>query len=231
MCLADFGNHEYCQRRILSRLEHYGVAGANGRSDLECSKLRRCVPRHDRADHSYRFAAGIAQRALSEWHGQPLQLPGKAAKIAKGIRYPARLAARLCAQCISGLGCNCASELLNPRLKRLTNTQQLPPAISRGNLGPAWEGFGRCRNRPRHVLSSPTRHLTEWLATCGIFDRDGLSGHGRHPFAANQHGAIRERHGRLACVVAKRIHRLHPFTISSARLSRRGLPPDHPRSA
>jgi len=77
--LADLGEQQGGQRRVLGRLEHDSVTGGQRRRDLPCQHQEREVPRHDLAHH----ANGAVVR---EFFGLQLGPAGVMVEVARGQR-------------------------------------------------------------------------------------------------------------------------------------------------
>ena len=187
MLLADPGEHENAERGVLGRLQHHGVAGAKGRGDLERGEQHRRVPRDDRAHHPDRLAPRIAQQVLPERQGLALELAREATEVPEDIRGQRRLGPRLGAERIAGLGGDDARKLLDPRLDRVGDPEQPPPALARGHVPPACERLGRGLYRPIDVLGAGAGHVGEDAPVRRVLDGNSLAGGAVDAFAVEQH--------------------------------------------
>ena len=164
--LADLGHQQHAQRRVLGRLHHHGVAGAQRGRDLERGQHHRRVPRDDGADDAQRLAAGVGQHVLAERQGLALELARQPAEIAEDVGRHAGLAARLGAQRIAGLERDGARQLLAAGLEGLGDPEQRLAALARHDLAPVGIGLGRRRRRRarhrRHCRAAPRRSARAW---------------------------------------------------------------------
>ena len=140
--LADFGHQQHAERRILGRLHHQRVAGAQSGRDLQRAQQHRRVPRDDGADDAERLAARVAQHVLAERNGLAFQLAAKPAEIAEDIGGHLGLRPRLGAQRVAGFQRDGARQLLDARLHRLGDPHQHAAALARRHARPGWESFG-----------------------------------------------------------------------------------------
>jgi len=79
--LADFGDHEHAEWRILSLLQDQRIASAKRRPDLQRGEEHRRVPWDDGADHAKRLTPCVAQHMLAKRDGLAFQFAAQAAKI------------------------------------------------------------------------------------------------------------------------------------------------------
>ena len=192
MLLADLGDQQHRQRRILRRLQHDGVAGADRWGDLQRRELGRCVPGHDGARDADGFAARVAQHAFAEGNGEPLQFAREAAEISERIRHHPRFAARLRAQRVAGFRRDGAGEFLEPCLQRFPDACEQASPLAGGNARPGGECGGGRLDGPVHILGARAGHLADGRAARGIFDRDRFPGSRCLPGTADQHGTSLE---------------------------------------
>ena len=90
--LGQLGQHQGAQRCVLGRLEHYGAAGCQRRSDLPGGHQQRKVPGNDGADHADGFAAGVGHQLAfigDRWdrggHGATFDLGRPAGGVAQEV--------------------------------------------------------------------------------------------------------------------------------------------------
>ncbi len=186
------------QRRILGRLHHQHVAGAERGRDLERAQHDRRIPRDDGADDAERLAARAGQHVLAERHGLALQLRRKPAEIAEDVGRQLGLAARLGAQRIAGLERNGARQLLDARLYGFGDLEQKLAALARHDRSSRPER--PCR-RPATAASTSAAAARGTSATSvrlpGFSDRDALPRSTADPLAADQHALGLVRAGGL----------------------------------
>ena len=185
--LTDTGEHEHPERRVLRRLEHQSVAGAQGRRNLERRQQHRGVPRDDGAHHPDGLPARIAQHVLAEGEGLALELARETAEVAEDVRRQSRLPPRLGAERIAGLGGDGARNILDLRLDGVGDAEQHPAAVARRHVAPARERLGRGLHRPIDVLGARARHVGEDAPVRGVLHGDGLAGSAVDALAAEQH--------------------------------------------
>ena len=101
--LAHLRHQQHAKRRILRRLQHQRVAGAQGGRDLQRAQQHRRVPRDDGADDAKRLAARVARTCSPSGIGLALQFAGEAAEVAEDVGRQLRFGPRLGAQRIAGL--------------------------------------------------------------------------------------------------------------------------------
>ena len=157
--LADLGHPQHAQRRVLGRLQHQRVAGAERGRDLERGEHHRRIPRDDGADHADRLAARVAQHVLAERDGLALQLAGEAAEIAEDVGRHAGLGARLGAHRVAGLQRDGARQLLAAGLERIGDLEQRLAAFARHDLAPVGKGLGGGRDGAVDVGGIAARDL------------------------------------------------------------------------
>ena len=143
--LANFGQQQHAERRILGRLHHHRVAGAERRADLDRAEQHRRVPRNDGADHAERLAPRIAQHLLAERNGLALELTAQAAEIAEDVDRAFRLRPRLGADGVAGFERDRARKLLE---RALPAHRRSAPAAARVRAAP-------CATRPETLRPRP----------------------------------------------------------------------------
>src|SRR2546428_526784 len=81
MLLAEAGECERGERRVLRRLQDDGVPGDERRRDLPRADEDRNVPRHDRGDDAERLAPRVREHRLAERDRLALQLASQATEV------------------------------------------------------------------------------------------------------------------------------------------------------
>ncbi len=184
---GDLGHPQHAQRRVLGRLEHERVAGAQRHRDLQRGQHHGSVPGDDRGDDPERLAARVAEHVLAQRQRLALLLARDAAVVAEDVGRHRGLATGLGPDRVAGLGRDRLRELLADRGQILGDLQQRDAAVPRRLPAPLRKRLGRGLHRTVHVLGRPARDGAERLAPGRVLDLDPVSTGRVDPLAADQH--------------------------------------------
>ena len=219
--LADLGQQQHAERRILGRLHHHGVARAQRRRDLQRRQHDRRVPRDDGADHAQRLAPCVGQDMLSERDGLALELTAQPAEVAEDVSGDIRLAACLGAQRIAGLQRDRARHLLGALLQLVGDLQQHLAAVARRHLAPFDKGLGGDGHGVIHIGGVAARHIGDRLLLGRVLDRDARARRAVDPLAADQHALGRDGVSLRIALSSGCRHAGPPVTKTAGSLARR----------
>ena len=143
-----------------------------------------------RTDHAEWLAPRVAEDMLAQGDRLAFEFPAQAAEVADDVDGRLCLGARLGAERVPGLERYRARELLDPRLERIRNPREKPPALARDRARPSGKCLSRGVHRTRDILDAAARDLGDRPAVRWIFDLKHLARRALDPLPADQHARL-----------------------------------------
>ena len=147
MLIADPTQMQDRERRFFGNFQHQGIAGHQGRGDLERRQNQRRVPGNDRTHNAIGLAARVVERFRIEISGFTLEFTGESGHIPENVDRAGRFCATLGSKCITVFSADGPSHRLDVLFERICDSMQQFASLAGRHARPGPEGFPGRRDR------------------------------------------------------------------------------------